>query len=136
MKKNRLFILFFLMLSFISFFPTMAHARVAEWVDLELDEFYTLKQSITFPQLDEIKSGEKVEVRNLINTGPPFMYFEVKLLKCKKPDQTFDDIIMVNPSPMDETRDRSARVLLKKGCLLSIWVDSRDFYTESLFHYF
>lgn len=111
---------------------TISEAAVLEWGDLELYEQYTLNQTIEFPGVAEIKAGERFELRDTMAGGPPLTYFEFHLLDCQQPDLT-SEIIIVNPSPLDQTRDRSVGVQLDVGCNLSIWVEGRDHYTHSLF---
>lgn len=103
-----------------------------EWGDLELYEQYTLNQAIEFPGVTVLNAGEKFELREVMAGGPPLTYFEMHLVDCKDPDLS-TEMIIVNPSPEDQGRDRSVGVQLDVGCNLSIWVEARDHYSRSLF---
>lgn len=103
-----------------------------EWGDLELYEQYTLNQAIEFPGVTVLSAGEKFELRDVMAGGPPLTYFEMHLVDCKDSDLS-TEMIIVNPSPEDQGRDRSVGVQLDVGCNLSIWVEARDHYSRSLF---
>lgn len=124
---------FFFMFSLVFIMSqNISLAADLEWGDLELYEQYTLNQDIEFPGVTVLSAGEKFELRDVMAGGPPLTYFEMHLVDCKDPDLS-TEMIIVNPSPEDQGRDRSVGVQLDVGCNLSIWVEARDHYSRSLF---
>jgi hypothetical protein len=123
--------LLFITLAFISF-QNLSFANTLEWGDLETNSRYLLNQTITFPGIAEFKIGDKFDVLDSINESGPVMYYQMHLVNCQNPDLTAD-MILVNPSPNDTTRDRSVGIQLEAGCNLGIFLEPRDFYSPSLF---
>lgn len=116
--------LFFLLLSFT------AAAEVLQWADLELDQKLTLNQEILF--LNEglvIPAGTVMEIEDLIGLPIDVELYQVKMKKCAFPSKTAE-MILLEPY---QKNDRSVGITLKENCVLEIFVELKDLYSNSLF---
>lgn len=120
-------------LIFSLLFSFGAIAADLEWSDLELYNEYTLIQKIEFPGATEIAAGEKFELQDVVAGGLPFIYYQFHQTNCQAPDLS-SDMVLINPSPEDQSRDRSVAVSLDSGCNLNVWVEAQDYYSQSLFY--
>ena len=59
------------------------------------------------------------------------MYFQIHLSECKNPELTAE-MILINPSPMDNSRDRSVGIELNQDCNVGVYVEPIDYYSSSL----
>ncbi len=123
-----------LALSLMVFSSAAFSANVAEWADIELYQTLELKQDISFPGVIDFKTGAKFEVLDTMPSAGGLVYYAIHSVKCDNPDLTAD-MILVNPSPEETKIDRSVGVALDEGCDLDIWVEGRDYYTQSLFNF-
>jgi hypothetical protein len=103
-----------------------------DWSDLELYEQYSLDQAINIPEILQVSKGEKFEVFDIFAGGSSLIYFQMHLVNCQNPDLV-SDIILMNPSPKDLPNNRSVGIQLETGCNFNIWVEGKDFYSNSLF---
>jgi hypothetical protein len=110
---------------------TLAHAEALQWTDIEVDERYILNHDIVFPEGYEFKAGTKIDVLDFIAGGIPVVYWQLHSEDCKNPDATAE-MILLNPTPEDTTRDRSIAVALTEGCNLDVWVEIKDLYSNSI----
>lgn len=106
-----------------------AYATNLEWGDLELYEQYTLTQPLEFPGLTTIQSGEKFEMQDAFGGEAGLIYLEMHLLNCQNPDLV-TEIEIIKP---ELEHDRSIGVQLDTGCNLGIWVEGKDYYSQSFF---
>ena len=60
------------------------------------------------------------------------LYFQFHLVNCKNPELQAE-MIIINPSPEDQTRNRSVGVQLESGCNLGVFLESTDIYSASIF---
>ncbi len=112
-------------------FAGFAHAEALPWADLELYQTYKLNQTISFPDGPEFKAGEKMYMMDYIVGDIPVIYWQMHAEDCKNPDAKAE-MILVNPTPEDTTRDRSIAVALSEGCNLDVWVEIKDIYSPSI----
>lgn len=119
-------------LIFVMIFQVSAHAADLEWGDLELYNQYVLNQAVSFPGTIEIAKGETFEILDVIAGEASLIYFQLHLVNCQNPDLV-SEMILINPSPNDQSRDRSVGLQMDTGCNLSVWVEARDYYSASLF---
>lgn len=110
---------------------TVVHAETLQWTDIELNQFYALNKTITFPEGSEFKGGEKFYVADFISGGIPVVYWQLQAEDCKDP-KAKADMILLNPTPEDTTTDRSIAVALTEGCNLDVWVELKDLYSNSI----
>lgn len=110
-----------------------------EWADLELGSSYKLAQSFQLKQLERsgssvnVEAGQVVVLRDRVPVAVPgfplYLYvFDYK--SCPGPAMKTDqEIIPVNnTSPLVEVG-----VELEEGCVLNVFLESKDYYTNSLF---
>jgi hypothetical protein len=67
-----------------------------------------------------------------IGGDAPVIYLQFHSIKCLDPDQK-SDMILINPSPEDTSRNRSIALELEEGCNLGLYLEPQDYYTRSLF---
>jgi hypothetical protein len=125
--KNIYFPFFFLIL-----LTNVSGASTSTWNDLEINNSYSLNQTIRFPEGVELLRGEKIEILELNSGEVPVLYFQAHLEKCKFPDLE-SEMILVNPNPGDTTHDQSVAVQVELGCNIGIFLEPSDFYELSLF---
>ncbi|MBC7540245.1 MAG: hypothetical protein H7281_15580 [Bacteriovorax sp.] len=123
---------FLLMSLFFILFQNISAASTLQWSDLEIKGHYVLDQKVSFPGVAEFEKGDKVDVLNFIPGLGNIMYYQVHLVNCKKP-KLESDMILINPTPQDSSRDRSVGVQLEAGCNIAIFLEPIDFYSPSLF---
>lgn len=124
----------FLILSLLSF-----SALATTWDNLHTGKTYKLGQSFALPQtakpytLLDFMQGESVrltEVTPLTAPGVLLYLYTFDYLNCPvKEMQTSMEIVPVNgTSPLVE-----AGVSLENNCELTVYIEQRDFYAQSLF---
>lgn len=122
---------------FLCFILLTFNAWAVSWNDLEVSQDYKLTQSFQLPQLErsgsllDISEGDRVTLSDII----PLDMINVVLLqfdykKCPGSAMKTDmEIIPVkNTSPVVEIGAQ-----LETGCKLEIFIESRDFMSESFF---
>lgn len=125
----RLFLLVFL----ISF-----SALASNWEDLEVGSTYKLTQSFQLPQTErsgsllDFMKGEQVTLKEVIpmNVGFALMLYVFDYKNCPGKDMEADmEIIPVaGTNPLVE-----AGALLNKNCELNVYIETKDYYSKSLF---
>ena len=127
----RLLVGFMLLISFSAF--------AKDWSDLEIGSTYKITQSFSLKQLErsgssvEIEKGQSVVLKDMVSVAVPgyplYLYiFDYK--SCPGPAMKTDqEIIPVNEtSPLVEVG-----VELEEQCELNVFLEVKDFYTNSLF---
>ena len=122
-------LIFALMMLFTSL---VLSAQTLEWGDLEMYQKYTLRSEIKFDSGLTFKPGATFEMFDAHSEGAPIIYMQFHFDGCTDPYHT-EDVILVNPSPEDTTRDRSIGVQLEEGCNLGVFVEPADYYSPSIF---
>lgn len=121
----------FILLALISF-PAFA----LNWFDMETGTEYTLQQSFSLPQVErsgsmlEITKGEKFLLKEKIGMGMGLALFNFNYNNCPGPQMETDvEVIPVNgTSPLIEVG-----AMVAEGCEMWIYVELKDFWTESFF---
>lgn len=116
-----------------------SQAFAMDWSDLEVGKSYKLTQSFSLKQNErsgsmlEVIKGQSVELKALIPLSIPgaslvLYIFDYK--SCPGPEMTTDqEIIPVErTSPLAEVG-----VLLETGCELNVYLELKDYYSNSLF---
>lgn len=116
--------LFFLLLSLT------ASAEILQWADLELDQKIILNQEILFAQEGLVIPAEtEFTTEDFIGLPIDVELYQVKMKKCAFPSETAE-MILLEPY---QKNDRSVGITLKENCVLEIFVELKDLYSNSLF---
>lgn len=105
---------------------TSAFAENMQWYDLEMYNRYTLTQDIVFENGMTFKAGQKFDMFDFIAGGVPVAYFGMHSVTCNNPDETAELSLV----------DVGSHVIgaqLEEGCNVSLYVELKDFFKESLF---
>lgn len=109
----------------------------ADWNSLEIGNTYELKQSFSLPELErsgssvDFMAGEKVSLRDIYPLDMiKVVLYEFEYANCPGKDIKTDmEIIPVQgTSPVVE-----AGAQLQQNCILEVFLETHDLYTESLF---
>ena len=110
----------------------LAFCANLEWGDIEAYNQYKLTQAITFPGIIDLKADQKYETLDIVTMDSSLIYFQMHQVDCKNPDLVAD-MILINPTPEDRSRDHSVGIQLEEGCNLGIWIEASDYFYSSLF---
>lgn len=111
-------------------FSTSIFAANLEWYDLEMYGRYFLKQDITFDNGISFKAGEQFDMLDFIAGGVPVAFFQMHQVNCQNADQTAEMILVDVPG---ENKNTVIGAQLEEGCNLGLYVETKDFFTESPF---
>ena len=102
-----------------------ASSITGSWDDLEPGKPYALKKSVTLKPNVVIASGVPLKYLERVSLDPVQVFrFDFKMIKCPPSlAQQKTDIVMV---------DRDYGMELQPGCLISIYVETKDYYHVSL----
>lgn len=107
-------------------FAQSAFAENVQWYDLENYNRYTLTQDIVFENGMTFKAGQKFDMFDFIAGGVPVAYFGMHYTDCKNPDELAELSIV-------DVGNHRIGAQLEEGCNLSLYVELKDFFKESLF---
>jgi hypothetical protein len=124
---------------FIALFLLTTQVFATDWSDLEIGSNYKLTQSFQLKQLErsgsilEVMQGQEVELKALIPLSIPGVSLALYIFDykaCPGPDMVTDQEII----PVDRTSPLvEVGVLLDAGCELNVYVELKDYYSNSLF---
>ena len=117
------------LLTFI--FSTSIFAANLQWYDLEIYNRYTLQKDIVFSDEIIFKAGSEFDILDFVAGGTPMAFFEMHYNGCHNPDQTAE--MMVIELKHENNKTVKIVVELKVGCNLGVYVQLKDFFTESIF---
>ncbi len=107
-------------------------AGSVEWSDMEMEGQYFLKQDVVFENGISFKAGEPFYMVDLVAGEIPVMYFEMYYAGCTDYAATADLILVNIPQP--DRKDVVVGAQLYEDCNLGIYIEPKDYYSQSLFH--
>ena len=111
---------------------TSLFAGSVEWSDMEIENQYVLKQDVAFENGITFKAGEHFIMADLLAGEIPVMYFEMYYTGCTDYGATADLILVNIPQP--DRKDVVIGAQLYEGCNLGIYIEPKDYYSQSLFN--
>lgn len=123
---------------FIALMLLTSQAFALDWSDIEGGKTYKLAQSFQLKQTErsgsilDVVKGQEVELKALIPISIPgaslaLYIFDYKA--CPGPEMTTEQEII----PVDQSGGVEVGVLLDTSCELNVYVELKDYYTNSLF---
>lgn len=122
----------FLLSIVFSLLTMKAYSAALEWGDLDLNNRYILNKEINLDDKIVLHAGDKFDMLDRFGGEVPIIYLQFHSLICQNPDLT-SEMVVINPSPEDSSRNRSVAVQLEEGCNIGIFVEPVDYYSNSLF---
>jgi hypothetical protein len=126
MKKLTLFLSLAFLMNSLS-----AMATTLSWGELNFSKQYSLKQDIAFEDGYILKTGSPFILKDLIAEESSFIYYEMHSENCAHPEKS-SEMVLVTPIGSDESQ--SVGVKMEKGCHLSLWVETKDLNSSTLFN--
>lgn len=100
-----------------------------EWYDFEIEKSYVLKSDIFFEKEEiNLKKGNHFKLFEIISLPMQVSIFQFEVGNCSAPDISTEMIIV-------DSFDSRVGVQLQVNCILEIYVELKDYFTESLFEH-
>lgn len=122
---------------FISLFLISFSAFATTWDDLVPGQKYKLTQTFQLPQTErsgsllDFTKGDEVELKTAESVSPPgvsLMLYTFNYKNCPGPLMTTEmEIIPIKGTSVE------AGVTLESGCELTVYIETHDIYSQSLF---